>query len=45
VFFAIGSWAWRRNTVMIRASKRFLDQVLWPEFSNLTKLCRPTFIS
>ena len=25
----------RRNTVMIRAPKRFLDQVLWPEFSEL----------
>jgi tRNA nucleotidyltransferase (CCA-adding enzyme) len=25
----------RRNTVMVRAPKRFLDQVLWPEFSEL----------
>src|ERR1700760_3698654 len=25
----------RRNTVMIRAPKRFLDQVLWPQFSEL----------
>src|ERR1700677_1486540 len=25
----------RRNTVMIRAPKRCLDQVLWPEFSEL----------
>lgn len=25
----------RRNTVMVRAPKWFLDQVLWPEFSEL----------
>ncbi len=25
----------RRNTVMLRGPKRFLDQVLWPEFSEL----------
>jgi tRNA nucleotidyltransferase (CCA-adding enzyme) len=25
----------RRNTVMVRAPKQFLDQVLWPEFSEL----------
>jgi tRNA nucleotidyltransferase (CCA-adding enzyme) len=25
----------RRNTIMVRAPKRFLDQVLWPEFSEL----------
>jgi hypothetical protein len=25
----------RRNTVMVRAPKRFLAQVLWPEFSEL----------
>src|SRR3979490_1524974 len=25
----------RGNTVMVRAPKRFLDQVLWPEFSEL----------
>ena len=25
----------RRNTVMVCAPKRFLDQVLWPEFSEL----------
>ena len=25
----------RRNTVVVRAPKRFLDQVLWPEFSEL----------
>ena len=25
----------RRNTVMVRAPKRFLDQVLWPKFSKL----------
>jgi tRNA nucleotidyltransferase (CCA-adding enzyme) len=25
----------RRNTVMVRGPKRFLDQVLWPEFSEL----------
>jgi hypothetical protein len=25
----------RRNTVMVRAPKRFLDQVQWPEFSEL----------
>jgi hypothetical protein len=25
----------RRNTVMVRAPRRFLDQVLWPEFSEL----------
>ena len=28
-------WLGRRNTVMVRAPKRFLDQVLWPEFSEL----------
>jgi hypothetical protein len=25
----------RRNTVMVRAPKNFIDQVLWPEFSEL----------
>ncbi|UGY20866.1 MULTISPECIES: hypothetical protein [Bradyrhizobium] len=25
----------RRNTVMVRARNRILDQVLWPEFSEL----------
>jgi len=25
----------RRNTVMVRAPRRFIDQVLWPEFSEL----------
>jgi tRNA nucleotidyltransferase (CCA-adding enzyme) len=25
----------RRSTVMVRAPKGFLDQVLWPEFSEL----------
>lgn len=25
----------RRTTVMVRAPKRFLDEVLWPEFSEL----------
>src|SRR6266849_414407 len=25
----------RRNTVMVRAPKRFIEQVLWPEFSEL----------
>jgi hypothetical protein len=25
----------RRNTVMVRAPRRFVDQVLWPEFSEL----------
>ena len=27
----------RRNTVMIRAPRRFVDQVLWPEFSELNR--------
>jgi hypothetical protein len=30
----------RRNTVMVRAPKRFLDQVLWPEFSELDQALR-----
>jgi hypothetical protein len=27
----------RRNTVMVRAPKGFLDQVLWPEFAELDR--------
>jgi len=27
----------RRNTVMVRAPRRFFDQVLWPEFSELNR--------
>ena len=27
----------RRNTVMVRAPKGFIDQVLWPEFSELNR--------
>jgi hypothetical protein len=27
----------RRNTVMVRAPRRFVDQVLWPEFSELNR--------
>jgi hypothetical protein len=27
----------RRNTVMIRAPRSFIDQVLWPEFSELDR--------
>jgi hypothetical protein len=34
----------RRNTVMVRGPKRFLDQVLWPEFSELDQACKPIFI-
>jgi hypothetical protein len=35
----------RRNTVMVRAPKRFLDQVLWLEFSELDQArCKPIFI-
>ena len=30
----------RRNTVMVRAPKRFLDQVLWPELSELDQALR-----
>jgi hypothetical protein len=30
----------RRNTVMIRAPRRFLDQILWPEFSELDQALR-----
>jgi hypothetical protein len=31
----------RRNTVMVRAPKRFLDPVLWPEFSELDHAPQP----
>jgi len=34
----------QRPNTMIRTTNRFLDQVLWPEFPNLTKLGGPTFI-
>ncbi|HLK83590.1 MAG TPA: hypothetical protein VKT99_19155 [Xanthobacteraceae bacterium] len=27
----------RRNTVMVRAPKGFIDQVLWPEFTDLAR--------
>jgi len=27
----------RRNTIMVRAPKGFIDQVLWPEFSELVQ--------
>jgi hypothetical protein len=27
----------RRNTIMVRAPKGFIDQVLWPEFSELER--------
>jgi tRNA nucleotidyltransferase (CCA-adding enzyme) len=27
----------RRNTIMVRAPKGFVDQVLWPEFSELER--------
>jgi hypothetical protein len=30
----------RRNTVMVRAPKRFVDQVLWPEFTELDAALR-----
>src|SRR5215831_11111830 len=28
----------RRNTVMVRAPKGFIDQVLWPEFTELDRI-------
>lgn len=34
----------RHNTVMVRVPKRFLDQVLWTEFSELDRPCKPIFI-
>ena len=34
----------RRNTVMVRGPKRFLGQVLWPEFSELDQACKPISI-
>jgi hypothetical protein len=30
----------RRNTVMVRAPKGFIDQVLWPEFGELDRALR-----